>query len=183
MRSCTRWLTAAIIMIAVSGQLLAAQEIAPGTRVRITMPGAREPGIGNVITTTEQTIVARLVTGDTIRVSPSNIARLEVTDGQSRHIWLGAGIGFIAGAATGAILGAAVPPDPNCNFACDTKLLGEALGAALLGVTGTVVGGIIGATHTTENWRVIYFPGRSTGMGVTLRPDFARQRLTASIAF
>jgi len=36
-----------------------------------------------VITATEQALVARLVTGDTIRLTPSNAARVEVSDGQS----------------------------------------------------------------------------------------------------
>ncbi|MEO8622907.1 MAG: hypothetical protein ABI625_17675 [bacterium] len=170
-------------LLAASSRPLAAQEINPGARVRITTSGTREPSVGNVVSATEQGLVARLASGDTIRVPASNLAGLEISDGQSRHIWLGAGLGFIGGAAVGALIGAATPPDANCNFMCDDKVLGEAIGAGLLGIAGTVVGGIIGATHTTENWRAIQLPGRKAGTEVTIRPDFARQRLTASIAF
>jgi len=96
------------------------------------------------------------VVGDSLVVSQTGQARRIAVDdivemrraGKSKF-WKGAGIGFLAGGATGALIGLATyeEPDPANGFTLDFGPGANALAGGILGgLGGFVVGGMIGAS-------------------------------------
>lgn len=154
-----------------------AQPVAPGARIRLTLAGSGDQRVGNVISMSGQQLVAYLESGDTVRVSPIDVDRLEIAVGSRRHFLLVAGIGLVAGAVTGAIAGAATPVDSRCTFMCAPRA-NVVYGAAIVAMFGTAIGGVVGLLHTTDVWRLAPF----ARTGLRIRTDVARQRIVGSIA-
>jgi hypothetical protein len=75
--------------------------------------------------------------------------------------WVGAGLGFLAGAVVGGAVGYLLTQD-------DSELpgIGAVLGAPIGGGVGIVVGGVVGATRSGERWETLRLP-----IGVGLRPS------------
>ena len=171
-----RALAAALIVAAGSVHVLSAQVAAtgtsavviPGTRVRITMPG-EAPFVGTLLRESADTLVAALPSGASLAVARPRITRLEVSGGVQRRTWQGAGVGLLAGATVGALVGFATYKRSDCGdsaigqgIVCplidgvsrEVTVYGDAL---LIGAAGSIVGALIGhAGH--ETWIPVSLP-------------------------
>jgi hypothetical protein len=129
--------------------------VTPGSRVRITTPGDAS-FTGTLVRENADTIVAELASGASLAIPRTRIAQLDVSGGLRRHTWQGAGIGLLAGAGVGAIVGLATYRRSDCGdskvgkvIVCplidgvsrDVTVYGDAL---LAGAAGTVLGALIG---------------------------------------
>jgi hypothetical protein len=114
----------------------------------LTEQEAELVGIGNDV------VVA--VADSTLRLPVASLERFEVHAGRQGHVWRGVGIGFLAGAVSGAALGATA----NCasSESCSPfESTGQvvAAGAVIVGLGGAVVGGIVGAFIKTDKWEEV----------------------------
>jgi hypothetical protein len=161
---------------------LAAQEPAPplepGTRVRVTAPAL---GIE------KQVAMFESVRGDTLvmladtRMIPcplSSVTRIDRYHGRkSWGWWKGALIGLGAGATAGAIWGAFEYEAGNCGSFDESDCI--VLGAIIIGVPATLVGGVVGALIRTDRWeevpldqlRVSFVPRRD-GLALSISVAF-----------
>lgn len=139
----------------------AAQNASAGRHIRIAyrcdMPRYTMPQCGEGPRARVDTGRLESMQSDTIRIlTGSNgayiaIPRVAVTQawavaGRRRHFWAGAGIGFLAGAFTGVLLGSG-QDDPYI----DPGLVGAVLGAPV----GFLLGGLIGAMVTSNRWEPV----------------------------
>ena len=160
----------------------AAQELAPGTRVRITAPIIRGDSrfVGTVTSTEGGRIRLRLdptvrqdTRMDTISIPRNLVRRVEVSLGRGRGggrgqaARTGALAGMVAGVGLGMALGAGTGPDGVKNPWVTALWLGPALGAVGAG-TGALVG-----QGVHEQWRIVP-PARVAGIAL-------RRNLTVSI--
>jgi hypothetical protein len=148
-----------------------------GQRVRVTAPdlGIRHQEAWFVALHGDTLIL----TADTAVMCPfSALERLEIRQAGKSLKWLGAGIGFVVGAATGALLGWASGDDKSGFFRWTA---GEkaAMAAWALGVVGGVVGAIVGDRYKTVRWRE--FP--LDRMRVSIVPQHRGFALAAAVRF
>jgi hypothetical protein len=135
-----------------------AASVQPGARIRVSAPGAGTL-TGRVVSVEGDSLrVARDRSADTLRIAQSQLTSLDVSVGRHKRRWRGAGLGFLGGAALGAVVGAATYKKPDCSgeaYFCD---LGQGFdatfGAALLGGVGAVVGAIIGG-GSADDWQPV----------------------------
>ena len=132
-------------------------DVAPGTRVRVTVPGQARR-VGTVVALTGDTLVARWERGEPRGVPLSQLSRLEVSRGLHERPWRGAGIGLALGATVGVVIGAATYE--GCEGRANCMELGgpgtNAVAAGLvIGTGGAVVGGLLGAVRRTEKWQTV----------------------------
>lgn len=154
---------ASAILLVVLAASASAQEtgsvpavVRPGARVRATAP---ELGIvtGSVVAVRGDSLqLAVDASSDTMIVGVFRLATLDVSTGRHKRRWLGAGLGFFAGAVVGAAVGGATYRKQECSgeaFFCDYggRSIDVAAGAVLGGAVGTVVGAIVGA-GSADNW-------------------------------
>jgi len=132
--------------------------IVPGSRIRITQleAGKSRRHSGTVVTAAADTVVLRLDgLGATATYSLARISGLELSRERKGHVAVGVGVGFLAGAGTGALVGALACKDHGClNGSDEMGALVVALGAGIGGVVGMLVGGVIGA-HKTDTWEAV----------------------------
>jgi len=134
--------------------------IVPGSRIRITGLEAGRSGrrSGTVVTTAgADTVVLKFDSGgETATFSLARISGLEVSRGRKGHMAAGVGVGFLAGAGTGALVGALACKDHGCLSGSDEMgALVVALGAGIGGVVGMLAGGAIGASYKTDRWEAV----------------------------
>lgn len=138
--------------------------IDPGTRVRILSPvlGTRS-ATGSVVSATSDTLMFRKDKRSTsTAIGTPNIVRIEVARGTHSTKAKGSLMGFLVGAVTGTLIGAAVYTPTECNLIC-VEPVGRAGVAAAGGVVGGVGGAIIGALvgrRQTDTWVPVPVPGR-----------------------
>lgn len=169
-----------------STTLRPAIDIAPGARVRVTVPTTGR-FVGTVVQATSDSLRIELASGSSITLPTSRLDRLELSAGVQRHGWKGAGIGLLSGAVVGTAIGLATyrrttcVPDPLARILCDfvdqtSREVTVAGDAALAGGAGALVGALIGQV-ARETWiRVPTIAGVSRvgfvggpGLGVRLR--------------
>jgi len=118
---------------------------------------------GNVVTATSDTLLFQpKADAPAIQIATPNIVKLEVAGPQKTHKARGALIGFLIGAGTGAVLGAATYKKDQCAGICvvpDARSFDATLGAVLLGVPGAIIGAIVGA-HPSNTWVPVAVPRR-----------------------
>jgi hypothetical protein len=140
--------------------------IVPGARVRVratdygdtsqigTITGVRHDGI----------TFRRERHRDSLMIGFDHVTQLEISQGRHSHPVSGLAIGFLGGAAIGAIAGAAsysntVSCPPNGEFFCIGPLTTQGEDAALGAVLGAVGGGVIGLVTGfivhTERWHKV----------------------------
>ena len=89
------------------------------------------------------------------RLPQDEFRGLRVLEGSERKWAQGWAIGLTAGASVGAIFGALMEPpadDPGCEFICPNRGADTIIGGVVFGLTGSVVGALIGATTRSERW-------------------------------
>lgn len=132
-----------------------------GSRVKVLSPlfGQRS---GIVVSTVADTLTFRpRRDAASIAVAAPSIAKLEVSSGTYRYGAIkGLAFGFVAGAVVGAVLGAATYSPSSCQEFCLLDRGGSAgLAAGLLGITGGLVGLLIGAAPH-DKWVPVALPSR-----------------------
>lgn len=169
---------------------LRAQSSAPvavGERVRITTPSQRGPYryVGGVAEVRGDTLMVQ--TGDAAAPRPvaiADISKLEVSRGKHGNGRRGMLYGTLIGAGVGTIAGAASYKKPDCagsTWFCDTGRGADAFAGGLVGgVIGFAIGGIWGATHSSERW-VPRTLGSAAHVGVI--PSMRGATLTLSARF
>lgn len=83
-------------------------------------------------------------------LTPAEISRMDTSLGPQPYALRGMALGFLSGAVAGGIIGA-LTYEPT-DFLDSGIGVNIAAGAVVLGVAGTVVGGIVGAAGRREGW-------------------------------
>lgn len=131
-----------------------ATSIDPGSRVRITAPslGLNE-AVGTVKEATDDALVVQFEFPRRVgTVDRFEIGKMDVSIHPQRKVLKSVGVGLLVGAGTGALIGlASGDDDPQQWFAfsAEEKAL---MGGAMLGVTGAVVGLIVGLVRRSDVW-------------------------------
>ena len=183
-------LIAALLVLAIAGpETLAAQAtttLAPGARVRITSAGS-QPRIGTVVSGTADTLRVRWpqVAND-VAIPVAAMSRLEVSTGRHRRVAKGAGLGVLAGGATGVLVGALSykPCDSTEFLGCflepRSRTQAASWGGLAGGALGLVVGSLAGlARH--ESWQRLSLDERRVGLAVT--PGAQATRIGLSLQY
>ena len=158
MRRFMRFWTIALLLAPVVAWSQEPPAIVPGSRIRITEleAGKSKRRSGTVVMAGVDTVVVRLDGGGATGTFPlARISALEVSRGRKGHVAVGVGLGFLAGAGSGALVGALACKNEGCLSGSDD--LGgavTALAAGIGGVVGMLVGGRIGA-HKTDMWEAV----------------------------
>lgn len=168
---------ASLLVLALAATTAGAQSTVPlplaslaeGARVRIKaahgtagMPSdAAIIGTVRRVTADSLTFVAEASTPITLPLT--QIARLDASEGRRRRGNRGMGVGFAVGALSGGLLGYS-----GGDGYIFTKGEAALFGAAVFGALGTVAGGLIGLTITTDAWRPVAI-GAMAGR-VSVRP-------------
>ena len=141
---------------AVAGRVLAQQYVSAGARVRVVDTGTHASLLKGTFVRVAADSVFVTASDSTAFMMLGGPHQLQVSGGRHGHPFKGMGIGFVAGAGLGAIIGSATYSDSDCAdaFFCNKKINTgvDAIGGALLGL---LVGGIVGASVKTEKWRSI----------------------------
>ncbi|UCG86438.1 MAG: hypothetical protein JSW71_21475 [Gemmatimonadota bacterium] len=144
----------------------AAQAVEPGTHVRVSTD--RHPPLQGSVTN----VSAEWIVIDTVRLPINSITDLQVRHRRS-HAGKGALLGGITlGTLTGVGLGVACAGSSGSFIDCSDQvpaafLIGTSAGFA----AGALIGGIIGAFHTSDNWESV--PPDRLRVDVMPRPDGA----------
>ncbi len=169
---------AAFVLLMPGSMALAQQtpDLAVGTRVRVTAPGAgRQQLAGNIVAVDEKALTV-IDDGRPVRVPHELITKLDVSWGRKRHVWQG----LLVGAAAGGLIGAVLPlctQDMSGYETCSTR--GELITGGVIGFGG--VGAMLGALVKSDKWvetpldgvRIGLRSGPSgRGVGVALRLAF-----------
>jgi hypothetical protein len=150
--------------------------VEPGQALRIPGPGGSYRR-GHVVRVEGDKITVEM-DGEQTVLLPENLGGMQVSLGRSGRWAQGWGIGFVTGAATGALLGFASGDDPPGTFLPFTAGEKAVFVGAALGITGSALGALIGLAGP-ERWvlaapdasrRVSVSPivGRSSGVSVRL---------------
>jgi hypothetical protein len=129
-----------------------------GTRARLSAPplGPRKQA-GTVVEVRGDTLLfAADRQSERTLVPTASLTGLEVSRGMHSHVWKGVGIGFLAGALAGGVIGYSLAHTPPSDDG-DYGPLGGAVGAVILGSVGIAAGAIIGSRQT-ERWEPLRLP-------------------------
>ena len=139
-------------VIAAAADSVTLAELSRGDQVRVRLTSGGEPVRGTLDATGPDEIVVRPkdAARPALRLSPQQMAKLEVARGRRSHWGVGAAIGFVPG----ALLGVAVAMNAECDPDCDHT--GEAVGYAFVGgaVTATL-GALVGLAVKTDRWVLV----------------------------
>ena len=147
----------AVLLIPVSR--LTAQDaplLEPGVRVRVSStPRPSRPDwiVGTVIAITSDRLAIRPQqdSGREIDIARTTVTRLEVSRGQHSKWLTGLGLGFLAGAGSGAAIGYAALHEGHDLAPRDAALIGAIPGA----LVGALIGVAIGSGSKSERWQSI----------------------------
>jgi hypothetical protein len=126
-----------------------------GDRVRITAPTYTLTNqTADVVSVRSDSLFLQLA-GDgmvaMVAVPITAVSRLDVSTGRRRHTLQGAGIGALVGAGSGMLIGFA-SGDDEPGFLAFTAGEKAALGGAVLGGAGLLLGAIVGTLNVTDRW-------------------------------
>ena len=173
-----RQIAALVVGLLVLPHVVSAQTLTPGTRVRFTHPG-EGARTGTVVALTPDTLEVRLPDrADAAHVPLDQVARLEVSRGMQRQPLRRAGIGFVVGAAVGALGVAASESDchENSGQICFGAGGGAMIGGIFFGAVGGVLG-LVAGVIPSEKWERVTLeqrrislvtPARSRGVGLKI---------------
>jgi hypothetical protein len=159
-------LTRVVFALALAAAVLPAQPpviptwpVVSGSRVRVLSPVlGDEKRVGVVVSATHDTLSFRQDKQPSYTsIGTSDIQQLEIPQGTHTRKANGALYGFLIGAVSGAVLGAAThqsppPCDPNVTLGCGFQNILETsrsedafIGGILLGGVGAIVGTLVGS--------------------------------------
>jgi hypothetical protein len=135
--------------------------VAPGSRIRVATPATGRI-VGTLLSATSDSLHLEVVNGSSIAFPVASVSQLELSAGVRRNGWKGAGIGLLAGAGVGGVIGLATYRRTECDepvlelFVCSfidqtSRNVTVVADAALAGTVGAVVGALIGHVGR-ESW-------------------------------
>jgi len=155
-------------------QLVTSPAIRAGERVRVTGPavGSQSTRVANVLGLHGDTLYLRgdgaEAGGAPVEVPMTGLTRLEVSAGITRHTWLAAGLGALAGGVIGVLTagdGSTILPGAAATGnAGEARSLDRTASAFSGAVLGALAGGLIGHFWKAEHWYALPLP-RETGNG------------------
>jgi hypothetical protein len=154
---------AALMLVPLGAVSSQAAQPTSGARIRITTaPNALDKRVSarysseayfpaaRVLSVGSDSLYLLVAPADTLAVALADVARLEVSSGRKRLTGKGAGIGALVGATSGVVMGYASGDDRGwCCFSAGEKAVAYGVG---LGLSGLVVGMVIGAFPVSERW-------------------------------
>ena len=152
--------------------------VVPGARVRVTHP-AEGTRVGTALAITDDLLFVRWSGGaDTVGVPLAEVTRLDVSDGRNSYRTLRrTGIGFVAGAGLGALLGAGAKDESDNFFGNGAEAGG---GAVVGGILGGLMGLVSGVLQS-EPWREV--PLDRSRLGIVTPSGGRGTRLGFALAF
>jgi hypothetical protein len=148
-----RWITAALLLLAWP---LVAQEPDLGDRVRVQTVDVEGWWYGAYQGVTNGKILVRPEGDDVFEFPLQKVVRLEVYEGRRGHALAGMGLGLAGGALLGAGLCSAL-----CEEGFFEKEESIAMAAVAGALTGTLVGGVLGAAvWRTDKWEPVELPAQ-----------------------
>ena len=176
-----RQIAALVVGMLVLPQLVTAQTLVPGTRVRFSHPG-EGTRTGTFVALTSDTLeVALPGRAEPARLPLDQVTRLDVSHGMQRQPLRRAGIGFLVGGVVGAVGVAAA--ESGCDESREI-CFGAGGGALIGGIFYGAVGGVLGLVAgviPSESWERVNLeprrislvaPSVGQGRGVGLRYTF-----------
>lgn len=143
---------AAFMLIPVGAVAAQAVQIQSGARVRVTAtPYALEKRTARVLSVRNDSLLLQVAPAETLAVALAGVTQLDVSTGRRRHTLQGAGIGALAGVASGVLIGFSDGDDPP-GFLSMTASEKAAFGGATLGVAGLAIGAVVGALKVSDRW-------------------------------
>jgi len=156
------------------------QQLRPGQRVRVSvdsLPQRQLRLVGTVASLSPGYLVLMGADSGPLTIPVRIVRKLEVSSGTTgSKAAEGALLGFLGGASVGALIG--VLGIPRCGFRRATCEFATPVGAAIGGLVGMFVGGVIGAQVSRERWEsvpldrlrvtVLSRPGSRLGLGFSL---------------
>jgi hypothetical protein len=143
----------AIVVMLIGPASLSAQDLAPGSRVRVSVPG-RSPLLGTLVRMSGDSVWVRGAAGVESRpLTRTPPAVLEVSRGSRSHTLTGALVGLAVGTLVTVGFLAAFCSDRDTLCDGDEQVRA----AALLGLPAVAVGTGIGALVRSERWEVAPF--------------------------
>ena len=134
---------------------VASQAVQPksGDRIRITAtPYALEHRTARVVSVRNDSLILDVAPAETLAVALAGVTQLDVSTGRRRNTLRGAGIGALIGVGSGALIGFASGDDPPTAFFSLSASEKAALAGATLGVTGLVIGAVVGTLIVSDRW-------------------------------
>ena len=155
----------AMVLTGVAGPDALAQAnapVQPGQRVRLRSAVAQTPELVGVVEAVRpDTLLVRDDDRSVATAVPlTTVDRLQVSRGRHSHWVSGAGIGFVVGAATGAILGVAGHNESDWIIGPGASAF---VGAVLLGPIGAGAGAAVGLMVKTERWETVPLAAAAPG--------------------
>ena len=151
-----------------------------GTRIRVKPNGESRlfPGgdrrVGVLRALTRDSLTIDWTGGGSATVPIASVSQLDASRGRQHFVVRGLLIGGVAGAGMGALIGAASydssPCEPIGCFFDYGRGFDTAVGAAIGGGAGLVVGGTVGAIGRREVWRRVRLGALASRVSVTPLP-------------
>ena len=165
--------------IAVADDSVTLADLARGDQVRVRLTSGGKPVRGTIDAAGPGEIVVRPkdAAQPPLRLSPQQMAKLEVVRGRRSHWVRGAVIGFIPGALVGGVAAVAFS---DCYRDCDHA--GDVVKYALVAgaMTGTL-GALIGLAVKTDRWVLVQ--DRRPKLALSLAPARGGFRAGLSVGF
>lgn len=143
------------------GAAQAGPVVAPGARVRVKATGSKAQWVqGELVNLTSDSVSIRVAQGaDTVRLSRSAVAQVQISEGIHARTGHGALLGLGIGAGAALLLGVAAAAE-SCTGFCEISIGPEDVLAvtALLGGVGAGIGALIGAVSHGERWQRVDRP-------------------------
>ncbi len=166
------------LLLVASPNLLAqdSSQVLPGTRVRVTAPAVdANPLKGTVVAVSPETLTLAVegLVGETwdprLEIPVESVTGLELSRGKYSRLGKGALIGGLIGGGLGFGLGVAAAAESGGFY--DPGAEAIPMAAALLGVMGAGVGGVIGLLSPGERWEEVPLDRIRIEAGVDVTSD------------
>lgn len=145
-------LSMATVATTVRPARLGAQQLAPGTLVRVSLAGDDAAHEGRLVTMSADSLIVTQSRGDTVRWARARVARMQMRT-KGSHV-PGMTIGIIIGAGIGGVLGASSSrKDPRSLSDVGQSFAEDVGNAFVFGLLGGAIGGILGYQVTGHAWR------------------------------
>ena len=149
-------------------------DVAPDPKIECREHRSPQMVTGYLQALAGDTLLIRAKSSDpSLAIPAASVAQLWVVDGKKGNFWKGAGIGLLAGALIGGVIGST---QEFCLLDCGPA---TAIGVVVGAPAGLLLGGVLGAVVQSDRWRALL--GNDRGVSVAPRLDVIG--LTVSVAF
>ena len=152
-----------------------------GDRIRLTARlNALDHRTARVLNVRSDTLFLQIAPAETLAVALAGVSRLEVSTGRRRYTRRGLVVGTLIGVTSGAFMGYTSGDDKGWIFALTAEEKAVLYGAGL-GVTGLVIGAVVGAFQVSDRWTSV--PLGSAKPTPRLQMRRGEARLAVAVSF